>query len=89
MKLMMIMGAGGCFIVALALGYVQENTLPTTLLRAVIAMLIGLFLARWWGLILQRQLSAAAIEKMNSSKGEQPPSEEADQSETPEAEGTA
>ena len=89
MKLMMIMGAGGCFIVALALGYVQENTLPTTLLRAVIAMLIGLFLARWWGLILQRQLSAAAIEKMNSSNGEHPPSEEADQSETPEAEGTA
>ena len=43
MKLMMIMGAGGCFIVALALGYVQENTLPTTLLRAVIAMLIGSF----------------------------------------------
>ena len=76
MKLMMIMGAGGCFIVALALGYVQENTLPTTLLRAVIAMLIGLFLARWWGLILQRQLSAAAIEKMNSSNGEQTPSEE-------------
>ena len=89
MKLMMIMGAGGCFIVALALGYVQENTLPTTLLRAVIAMLIGLFLARWWGLILQRQLSAAAIEKMKSSNGEQPPSEEADQSETPKAEGTA
>ena len=89
MKLMMIMGAGGCFIVALALGYVQENTLPTTLLRAVIAMLIGLFLARWWGLILQRQLSAAAIEKMNSSNDEQPPSEEADQSETPKAEGTA
>ena len=89
MKLKMIMGAGGCFIVALALGYVQENTLPTTLLRAVIAMLIGLFLARWWGLILQRQLSAAAIEKMNSSNSEQPPSEEADQSETPEAEGRA
>ena len=89
MKLMMIMGAGGCFIVALALGYVQENTLPTTLLRAVIAMLIGLFLARWWGLILQRQLSAAAIEKMNSSNGEQTPPEEADQSETPKAEGTA
>tara|TARA_B100000029_G_scaffold203911_1_gene201922 strand:- start:1868 stop:2137 length:270 start_codon:yes stop_codon:yes gene_type:complete len=89
MKLMMIMGAGGCFIVALALGYVQENTLPTTLLRAVIAMLIGLFLARWWGLILQRQLSAAAIEKMNSSNDDQPQSEEADQSETPEAEGTA
>ena len=89
MKLMIIMGAGGCFIVALALGYVQENTLPTTLLRAVIAMLIGLFLARWWGLILQRQLSAAAIEKMNLSNGEQTPSEEADQSETPEAEGTA
>ena len=89
MKLMMIMGAGGCFIVALSLGYVQENTLPTTLLRAVIAMLIGLFLARWWGLILQRQLSAAAIEKMNSANGEQTPSEEADQSETPKAEGTA
>ena len=89
MKLMMIMGAGGCFIVALALGYVQENTLPTTLLRAVIAMLIGLFLARWWGLILHRQRSAAAIEKMNSSNDDQPQSEEADQSETPEAEGTA
>ena len=74
---------------ALALGYVQENTLPTTLLRAVIAMLIGLFFARWWGLILQRQLSAAAIEKMNSSNGEKTPSEEADQSETPKAEGTA
>ena len=41
MKLMMIMGAGGCFIVALALGYVQENTLPTTLLRAVIAMSVS------------------------------------------------
>ena len=25
---MMIMGAGGCFVVALALGYVQENTCP-------------------------------------------------------------
>jgi len=51
--------------------------------------LIGLFLARWWGLILQRQISAAAIEKMNSSNGEQTQSEEANQSETPKAEGTA
>ena len=42
---MMAISAGVCFLGALGLGYIQENTLPTTLLRAVIAMIIGLFLA--------------------------------------------
>ena len=64
----MAISAGGCFLVALALGYLQENTLPTTLLRAVIAMLIGLFLARWWGLLLRRQVSLVMIEEANNEK---------------------
>ena len=68
MKLMMSISAGGCFLGALSLGYLQENTLPTTLLRAVIAMLIGLFLARWWGLLLRRQVSIAMIEEANNEK---------------------
>ena len=68
MKLIMAISAGGCFLVALALGYLQENTLPTTLLRAVIAMLIGLFLARWWGLLLRRQVSLVMIEEANNEK---------------------
>lgn len=68
MKLMMAISAGGCFLGALALGYLQGNTLPTTLLRAVIAMLIGLFLARWWGLLLRRQVSLVMIEEANNEK---------------------
>ena len=68
MKLMMSISAGGCFLGALSFGYLQENTLPTTLLRAVIAMLIGLFLARWWGLLLRRQVSIAMIEEANNEK---------------------
>ena len=64
----MAISAGGCFLGALALGYFQDNTLPTTLLRAVIAMLIGLFLARWWGLLLRRQVSLVMIEEANNEK---------------------
>ena len=69
---MMAICAGGCFLGALALGYMQENTLPTTLLRAVIAMIIGLFLARWWGLLLRRQVSIVMIEGANSEKSLSP-----------------
>ena len=54
---MMSMTSGGCFLTVLALGYAQENPLPTTLLRAVIAMLIGLVLSRWWGLMVRKQLA--------------------------------
>ena len=90
---MMAIGAGVCFIAALALGYAQENTLPTTLLRAIVAMLVGLFLARWWGLILKRQLSATATERAESiekshMEEQQPQSKETGQAEAPETEET-
>jgi len=41
----------------LAIGYAQDNPLPTTLLRATVAMLAGLLLARWWGLTVRKQLA--------------------------------
>ena len=72
MKLMMAISVGVCFLGALGLGYIQENTLPTTLLRAVIAMIIGLFLARWWGLLLRRQVSIAMIEGVNNENSSSP-----------------
>ena len=57
MKLMMSMTSGGCFLTVLALGYAQDNPLSTTLMRAVIAMLIGLVLSRWWGLMVRKELA--------------------------------
>ena len=57
MKLMMSMTSGGCFLTVLALGYAQDNPLSTTLMRAVIAMLIGLILSRWWGLMVRKELA--------------------------------
>ena len=41
----------------LAIGYTQDNPLPATLLRATVAMLAGLLLARWWGLTVRKQLA--------------------------------
>ena len=41
----------------LAIGYAQDNPLPTTLLRATVAMLAGLLLTRWWGLTVRKQLA--------------------------------
>ena len=57
MKLMMSMTSGGCFLTVLALGYAQDTPLSTTLMRAVIAMLIGLVLSRWWGLMVRKELA--------------------------------
>ena len=54
---MMSMISGGCFLTVLALGYAQHNPLSTTLMRAVIAMLIGLVLSRWWGLMVRKELA--------------------------------
>ena len=54
---MMSMTSGGCFLTVLALGYAQDNPLSTTLMRAVIAMLIGLVLSRWWGLMVRKELA--------------------------------
>ena len=54
---MMSMISGGCFLTVLALGYAQDNPLSTTLMRAVIAMLIGLVLSRWWGLMVRKELA--------------------------------
>jgi len=54
---MMSMTSGGCFLTVLALGYAQDNPLSTTLMRAVIAMLIGLILSRWWGLMVRKELA--------------------------------
>lgn len=90
---MMVIGAGLCFAAALALGYVQENTLPTTLLRAIVAMLAGLFLTRWWGLMLKRQLSAAALEGVAENNDSPSPSDQKTEDEkpsggTPETEGS-
>ena len=56
-KLLMSITSGGCFLAVLGIGYAQDNPLPTTLLRATIAMLAGLLLARWWGLTIRKQLA--------------------------------
>ena len=65
---MMSMTSGGCFLIVLALGYAQQNPLPTTLLRAVIAMLIGLVLSRWWGLMVRKQLGFIFLDDLKQKE---------------------
>ena len=55
-------------MIVLALGYVQQNPLPTTLLRAVIAMLIGLVLSRWWGLMVRKQLAFIFLDDLKQKE---------------------
>ena len=65
---MMSMTSGGCFLMVLALGYAQQNPLPTPLLRAVIAMLIGLVLSRWWGLMVRKQLAFIFLDDLKQKE---------------------
>ena len=60
--------SGGCFLTVLALGYAQQNPLPTTLLRAVIAMLIGLVLTRWWGSMVRKQLAFVFLDDLKQKE---------------------
>ena len=55
-------------MLVLALGYAQQNPLPTTLLRAVIAMLIGLVLSRWWGLMVRKQLAFIFLDDLKQKE---------------------
>ena len=55
-------------MIVLALGYAQQNPLPTTLLRAVIAMLIGLVLSRWWGLMVRKQLAFIFLDDLKQKE---------------------
>ena len=61
----------------LAIGYAQDNPLPTTLMRATIAMLAGLLLSRWWGLTVTKQLAFIFLDDLKQK-------EEAASEETPE-----
>tara|TARA_B100000959_G_scaffold1813_1_gene1996 strand:- start:67 stop:354 length:288 start_codon:yes stop_codon:yes gene_type:complete len=68
MKLMMSAISGTCFLTVLALGYAQENSLQVTLLRAVIAMLAGLLLSRWWGLTIRKQLAIIFLDDLKQKE---------------------
>ena len=68
MKLMMSITSGGCFFAVVAMGYALDNPLPTTLMRATIAMLTGLLLARWWGLTVQRQLAMIFMNEIKAKE---------------------
>ena len=57
-----------CFLTVLALGYAQENSLQVTLLRAVIAMLAGLLLSRWWGLTVRKQLAFIFLDDLKKKE---------------------
>ncbi len=85
MKLLMSITSGGCFLVMLGIGYAQNNPLPTTLLRATIAMLAGLLLARWWGLTIRKQLAYNFMgdlkQKETAASEETPDSRETDATE--------
>ena len=65
---MMSMTSGGCFLTVLALGYAQDNPLSTTLMRAVIAMLIGLILSRWWGLMVRKELALNFLDDLKQKE---------------------
>ena len=52
----------------LAIGYAQGNPLPTTLLRATVAMLAGLLLTRWWGLTVRKQLAFIFIDDLQQKE---------------------
>ena len=68
----MAITSGGCFLTVLALGYVQQNPLSTSLLRAVIAMLTGLVLSRWWGLIVRKQLTFIFLDDLKKKEAALP-----------------
>ena len=68
MKLMMSITSGGCFMAVLAIGYAQDNPLPTTLMRATIAMLAGLLLSRWWGLTVRKQLAFIFLDDLKQKE---------------------
>ena len=68
MKLMMSITSGGCFIAVLAIGYAQDNPLPTTLMRATIAMIAGLLLTRWWGLTVRKQLAFIFLDDLKQKE---------------------
>ncbi len=65
---MMSITSGGCFIAVLAIGYAQDNPLPTTLMRATIAMLAGLLLSRWWGLTVRKQLAFIFLDDLKQKE---------------------
>jgi len=52
----------------LAIGYAEDNPLPTTLLRATVAMLAGLLLARWWGLTVRKQLATIFLNDLKQKE---------------------
>lgn len=52
----------------LAIGYAQDNPLPTTLLRATVAMLAGLLLTRWWGLTVRKQLATIFLNDLKQKE---------------------
>ncbi|GEM_PF-1262119 len=65
---MMSVISSTCFLTVLALGYAQENSLQVTLLRAVIAMLAGLLLSRWWGLTIRKQLAIIFLDDLKQKE---------------------
>jgi len=52
----------------LGIGYALDNPLPTSLLRATIAMLAGLLLARWWGLTIRKQLAYIFLDELKQKE---------------------
>ena len=64
--------SGCCFLSVLGIGYAQNNLLSTTLLRATIAMLAGLLLARWWGLMIRKQLAYNFLDDLKQKELEKP-----------------
>lgn len=68
MKLFMSITSGGCFLAVLGIGYAQGNPLPTTILRATVAMLAGLLLARWWGLTIRKQLAYIFLDDLKQKE---------------------
>ena len=66
----------------LGIGYALDNPLPTSLLRATIAMLAGLLLARWWGLTIRKQLAYIFLDELKQK-------EVASSDETPDSTETA
>jgi uncharacterized membrane protein YczE len=62
MKLLLLTGGLIGFGIGLGLGLVREQSLPTALLHACIALYIGAFLMRWWGRVWIKALREAQQE---------------------------
>lgn len=63
MKLLLLMGGLLGFAIGIGFGLVHEQSLPSALVHACVALYIGAMLMRWWGRVWIKALQDAHKER--------------------------